>query len=98
MPLTQTQLADELAERVGSSRADAKNFLTALEDVILDQISAAEKVKIDLTTHESAQFTVYDDRTSKSLDQVFTRTELEQRGQTSHEACGRSRRPVRLWR
>ena len=46
MPLTQTQLADELAERVGSSRADAKNFLTALEDVILDQISAAEKVKI----------------------------------------------------
>jgi DNA-binding protein HU-beta len=46
VPLTQTQLADELAERVGSSRADAKNFLTALEDVILDQISAAEKVKI----------------------------------------------------
>jgi len=46
VPLTQTQLADEVAERAGATRADAKRILTALEEVILDQIGAAEKVKI----------------------------------------------------
>lgn len=46
MPLTQTQLADEVAERSGATRADAKRLLQALEDVVLDQIAAAEKVKI----------------------------------------------------
>jgi DNA-binding protein HU-beta len=46
MPLTQTQLADAVAERAGLTRGDAKKALTALEDVILDEISNAEKVKI----------------------------------------------------
>ncbi len=46
MPLTQTQLADEVAQRAGATRADAKRILTALEEVILDEISNAEKVKI----------------------------------------------------
>ena len=46
MPLTQTQLADAVAERAGLSRADAKRVLVALEDVVLDQIGNAEKVKI----------------------------------------------------
>ena len=46
MPLTQTQLADEVASRSGSSRADAKRMLAALEEVVLEQIGAAEKVKI----------------------------------------------------
>ena len=46
MPLTQTQLADEIANRSGQSRADAKRVLEALEQVVLDQISNAEKVKI----------------------------------------------------
>jgi len=46
VPLTQTQLADEVAERAGATRADAKRILTALEEVVLDQIGAAEKVKI----------------------------------------------------
>ena len=46
MPLTQTQLADEVADRAGASRTDAKRMLAALEEVVLDQISAAEKVKI----------------------------------------------------
>ena len=46
MPLTQTQLADEVAQRAGASRADAKRLLTALEEVILEEISNAEKVKI----------------------------------------------------
>jgi len=46
VPLTQTQLADEVAERAGATRADAKRILTALEEVILDQIGSAEKVKI----------------------------------------------------
>ena len=46
MALTQTQLADAVAERAGLSRGDAKKALTALEDVVLEQIGEAEKVKI----------------------------------------------------
>jgi DNA-binding protein HU-beta len=46
VPLTQTQLADEVAQRAGATRADAKRLLTALEEVILEEISNAEKVKI----------------------------------------------------
>ena len=46
MPLTQTQLADAVAEKAGLSRADAKKAITALEEVILDEIGNAEKVKI----------------------------------------------------
>jgi DNA-binding protein HU-beta len=44
--LTQTQLADAVAERSGLSRADAKSALQALEDVVLSEIGNAEKVKI----------------------------------------------------
>jgi DNA-binding protein HU-beta len=46
LPLTQTQLADEVADRSGLSRADAKRALAALEEVVLDQIGNAEKIKI----------------------------------------------------
>jgi DNA-binding protein HU-beta len=46
LPLTQTQLAAEVADRAGLSGADAKRALAALEEVILDQIGNAEKVKI----------------------------------------------------
>jgi DNA-binding protein HU-beta len=46
MPLTQTQLADAVADRAGLSRADAKRALAALEDVVLEEIGNAEKVKI----------------------------------------------------
>ena len=44
--LTQTQLAQEIADRADLSRADVKRVLTALEEVVLDEISNAEKVKI----------------------------------------------------
>jgi DNA-binding protein HU-beta len=46
MPLTQTQLTDAVAERSGLSRQQAKSALTALEEVVLDEIGNAEKVKI----------------------------------------------------
>jgi len=46
MPLTQSQLADAVAERADLSRADAKRALAALEDVVLEEIGNAEKVKI----------------------------------------------------
>ena len=46
MPLTQTQLADEIAQRIGSSRTEAKNFLVALDEIVTEQIADAEKVKI----------------------------------------------------
>lgn len=46
MPLTQSQLADAVADKSGLSRADAKRAIAALEDVVLDQIGEAEKVKI----------------------------------------------------
>src|SRR5262245_58101705 len=46
MALTQTQLADAVAEKSGLSRADAKKAIAALEEVVLDEIGKAEKVKI----------------------------------------------------
>jgi DNA-binding protein HU-beta len=46
LALTQTQLAEAVAERAGTTRVDAKNFLTALEEVVLEEIGNAEKVKI----------------------------------------------------
>ena len=46
MALTQSQLAAELAERTDLSRAQVKDVLTALEEVVLEEIGNAEKVKI----------------------------------------------------
>ena len=46
MPLTQTQFADEIADRADVTRADVKRILTALEEVVLEQLGEAEKVKI----------------------------------------------------
>jgi nucleoid DNA-binding protein len=46
MALTQTQLAQEVADRADVSRADAKRVLTALEEVVLEELGNAEKVKI----------------------------------------------------
>jgi DNA-binding protein HU-beta len=44
--MTQTQLADAVAEKAGLSRADAKKAISALEEVVLEEIGNAEKVKI----------------------------------------------------
>ena len=46
MALTQTQLADAVAERAGLSRKQAKEAITALEEVVLGEVGKAEKVKI----------------------------------------------------
>jgi DNA-binding protein HU-beta len=46
MALTQSQLADAVADRADLSRADAKRALAALEEVVLDEIGNAQKVKI----------------------------------------------------
>ena len=46
MPLTQTQLAADVADRAGLSRAEAKRALAALEEVVLEQVADAEKVRI----------------------------------------------------
>ena len=46
MPLTQTQLASEVAERSGLSKSDAKAALAALEQIVLDELANAEKVRI----------------------------------------------------
>lgn len=46
MALTQSQLATELAERTEMSKADVKRVLDALEEVALDELGRAEKVKI----------------------------------------------------
>ncbi len=44
--LTQTQLAAAVAERTDLSKVDAKAALAALEDVVLEQLGDAERVKI----------------------------------------------------
>jgi DNA-binding protein HU-beta len=46
VPMTQTQLADAVAEKAGLSRKQAKEAITALEEVVLAEVGKAEKVKI----------------------------------------------------
>jgi DNA-binding protein HU-beta len=46
MPLTQSQLVGEIAERAGLSKSDTKAALEALEQIVLEQLGAAEKVRI----------------------------------------------------
>ena len=46
MALTQTQLATAVADRTGMSKADAKRALDALEDVVLEELGNAQKVRI----------------------------------------------------
>ena len=46
MPLTQTQLATEIAERADMTRADVKRVLEALEEVVLDELADGQKVRI----------------------------------------------------
>ncbi|HEX5923218.1 MAG TPA: HU family DNA-binding protein [Baekduia sp.] len=44
--MTQTQLASAVAERAELSKADAKRALAALEEIVLEQLGNAEKVRI----------------------------------------------------
>ena len=46
MALTQTQLASAVADRAELSRADAKWALAALDEVVLEGLGSAEKVRI----------------------------------------------------
>ncbi len=46
MPLTQTQLANTVADRADISRAEAKRVLGALEQVVLEELGNAQKVRI----------------------------------------------------
>jgi DNA-binding protein HU-beta len=46
MALTQTQLVNTVAERADLSKGDAKKALAALEDVILEELGNAQKVRI----------------------------------------------------
>lgn len=46
MPLTQTQLASAVADRAEISRAEAKRVLGALEEIILEELGNAQKVRI----------------------------------------------------
>jgi DNA-binding protein HU-beta len=44
--MTQTQLASEVADRSGLTKGDAKAALAALEEIVLEQLADAEKVRI----------------------------------------------------
>ena len=46
MALTQTQLTASVAERAEISRAEAKRVLTALDEIILEELGNAQKVRI----------------------------------------------------
>jgi len=46
LPLTQTQLANAVADRADISRAEAKRLLGALEDIVLEELGNAQKVRI----------------------------------------------------
>jgi DNA-binding protein HU-beta len=46
VPLTQTQLASAVAERADMSNADARRVLAALDEVVLEELGNAQKVRI----------------------------------------------------
>ena len=46
MALTQTQLIAAVAERSEFSKADAKRVLSALDEVVLEELGNAQKVRI----------------------------------------------------
>ena len=46
LPLTQTQLVAAVAERADMSRSDAKRALGALDEVVLEELGNAQKVRI----------------------------------------------------
>ena len=46
MPLTQAQLVTAVAERTQLSKSDAKRALAALDEVVLDELGNAQKVRI----------------------------------------------------
>ncbi|HWK17850.1 MAG TPA: HU family DNA-binding protein [Solirubrobacteraceae bacterium] len=46
MSLTQTQVAAAVADRADISRAEAKRLLTAFEEVVLEELGNAQKVRI----------------------------------------------------
>ncbi len=46
MPLTQIQLANAVADRADISRAEAKRVLGVLEEVVLEELGNAQKVRI----------------------------------------------------
>jgi DNA-binding protein HU-beta len=46
LPLTQTQLATAVADRADLSKADAKRALTALEEIVLEELGNAQKVRV----------------------------------------------------
>ena len=46
MPLTQTQLASTVADRAEISRTDAKRVLGVLEEIVLEELGNAQKVRI----------------------------------------------------
>jgi DNA-binding protein HU-beta len=46
VPLTQTQLAGAVADRAEISRNEAKRVLAALEEVVLEELGNAQKVRV----------------------------------------------------
>lgn len=46
MALTQTQLVTAVAERADLSKTDAKRALAALDDIVLEELGNAQKVRI----------------------------------------------------
>jgi nucleoid DNA-binding protein len=46
LPLTQTQLAAAVADRAEVSKAEAKRVLTALDEIVLEELGNAQKVRL----------------------------------------------------
>ena len=46
MPLTQSQMIAAVADRADMSRADAKRALDALDEVVLEELGNAQKVRV----------------------------------------------------
>jgi DNA-binding protein HU-beta len=46
LPLTQTQLASAVADRADISKSEAKRVMVALEEIVLEELGNAQKVRV----------------------------------------------------
>jgi DNA-binding protein HU-beta len=46
VPLTQTQLASAVADRADISKSEAKRVMVALEEIVLEELGNAQKVRV----------------------------------------------------
>ena len=83
MPLTQAQLVTAVADRADMSKAEAKRALEALDEIVLEQLGNAEKVRIG----GIVQLTVRVKPATKKRPALTLRNDRSNRSRNRRESC-----------